>query len=115
MWRSWENNCFPKKVQSKKQNSLSEEKQINNFLGFSTEEISHACGVNCEKLDVINNITKTKSKDGSSTSSVTWVSEKDKYLSEKGQMEKHKPSIVEEQGNVFAGFRKEEISCAYGD
>ena len=100
VWRSWETNCFPKKVQSKKQNSLSEEKQINNFVGFSTEEISHACG----KLDVINNIIKTKSKDGSSTSSVTWASEKDKYLSEKGQ----------EQGNDFAGFRKEEISCAYG-
>ena len=91
-------------MQSKKQNSLSEEKQINNFVGFSTEEISHACGVNCGKLDVMNNIIKTKSKDGSSTSSVKWASEKDKYLSEKGQ----------EQGNDFAGFRKEEISCAYG-
>ena len=62
----------------------------------------------------MNNIIKTKSKDGSNTSSVTWASEKDKYLSEKGQMKKHKSSILKEQGNYFAGFWKEDISCAHG-
>ena len=86
VWKSWEKNYFSKKVQNKKQNSPSEENQINNFVGFSTEEISHACGVNRWKLDVINSIIKTKSKDGSNASSVTWASEKNKYLSEKVQI-----------------------------
>ena len=105
---------FLKEVQNKKQNSPSEEKQINNFVSFSTEEISHARGVNCGKLDVI----KIKSKDGSNTSSdsggVAWASEKNKYLFEKVQIKKHKFSIVKEHGNDYAGFRKKEISCAYG-
>ena len=30
------------------------------------------------------------------------------------QIKKHKSSIVKEQGNDLAGFRKEEIFCAYG-
>ena len=67
VWRSWENKYFPEKVRRKKQNSSAAEEQVNNFTGFSSEEISCAHGINCGRLDVINSIIKRKSKDSSNT------------------------------------------------
>lgn len=39
------------------------------FIGFNSEEISHAYEINCGRLDVINSIVKRKSKDGNNTNS----------------------------------------------
>lgn len=49
-------------------NDFENEKEIF-FIGFNSEEISHAHEINCGRLDVINSIVKRKSKDGNNTNS----------------------------------------------